>query len=585
MRLLVLFLALFLCTASAPVNGYTDFKRIAVLHEGRIKPLDSFARHYARLFSGNERVNGQPAILWLARTLFEPGLAVEEKIFLIRNPQALGLDHKKKVLSYLDLGKALARKTDTISQLLEIPQDQWSADQSALIEYHDFALAYGDLIRSFTMILPLQIEPPAALGLGSKTFTYEQLQEHMGDIEKRAKNIIARKGDKIEQYSESEKEIIAFTYQINFLAQAGQRSRLLKIIPVGAQWQPPWQVDKTQLSEWVTLAHAWNEGDAAKWRDTAGRLASAADSAKIHAEVWYNQIHPLGLAMMLYLLAFFCAALHALWEKKHLKAAARNCLAVAVASNALAIGLRVFILERPPVGTLYESIIFVALIAAIGGWLFEQRDGSGRGLIAAAMAGSILLFVAEAFVTDDTMRVLVAVLNTNFWLATHVLCITIGYGWCVLTALFAHFYLIARARGQAMTGDLIRTTKLLALIALLFTTVGTILGGIWADQSWGRFWGWDPKENGALLIVLWLAWCLHGSIAGQLKPLALMAGFAALNIIVALAWFGVNLLGTGLHSYGFIEGVAVSLFTFCLAEILIIASLWFLSRRHDRQSA
>ena len=112
-----------------------------------------------------------------------------------------------------------------------------------------------------------------------------------------------------------------------------------------------------------------------------------------------------------------------------------------------------------------------------------------------------------------------------------------------------------------------------AIFALLFTAVGTMLGGVWADQSWGRFWGWDPKENGALWIVLWLIWLLHGRLAGQLAPLGFAAGLALVNIVVALAWFGVNLLSVGLHSYGFTDTAAYGLLIFCIAELLIIAAL------------
>ena len=105
-------------------------------------------------------------------------------------------------------------------------------------------------------------------------------------------------------------------------------------------------------------------------------------------------------------------------------------------------------------------------------------------------------------------------------------------------------------------------------VAVFFTLFGTILGGIWSDQSWGRFWGWDPKENGALLIVLWLIMMLHLRIAGLVKPIGFCFGMVFANICVALAWFGVNLLNVGLHSYGFTDNVAMNLFLFILVEFL-----------------
>jgi ABC-type transport system involved in cytochrome c biogenesis permease subunit len=192
-------------------------------------------------------------------------------------------------------------------------------------------------------------------------------------------------------------------------------------------------------------------------------------------------------------------------------------------------------------------------------------------ILIGSLCGVIFYFLAAYLAREgDTLQVLVAVLNTNFWLATHVIIITAGYGFCVITALMAHFALFAGVMNRPVSvqnGSLLLT---MCLISLLLTALGTILGGIWADQSWGRFWGWDPKENGALLIVLWLIWIIHGRIAGQLKPTGFMIGAAALNVIVALAWFGVNLLGVGLHSYGFISGIVWGLLLFCLAELILI---------------
>ena len=121
----------------------------------------------------------------------------------------------------------------------------------------------------------------------------------------------------------------------------------------------------------------------------------------------------------------------------------------------------------------------------------------------------------------------------------------------------------------------------ITLVALFFTLFGTILGGIWADQSWGRFWGWDPKENGALLIVLWHVMMIHMRLSGMVKAPGFALGMVLNNIIVALAWFGVNLLSVGLHSYGFASGIAVNLGLFIVFEFLfgIGAYFWAKSKR------
>ncbi len=120
---------------------------------------------------------------------------------------------------------------------------------------------------------------------------------------------------------------------------------------------------------------------------------------------------------------------------------------------------------------------------------------------------------------------------------------------------------------------------ILTLIALFFTLFGTILGGIWADQSWGRFWGWDPKENGALLIVMWHLMLLHLRISGMVKPLGFAFWSSLINIIVVLAWFGVNLLSVGLHSYGFTDNVATNLYMFIAIELVLCTGLYLFAKQ------
>ena len=106
--------------------------------------------------------------------------------------------------------------------------------------------------------------------------------------------------------------------------------------------------------------------------------------------------------------------------------------------------------------------------------------------------------------------------------------------------------------------------------AALFSFTGTVLGGIWADQSWGRFWGWDPKENGALLIVLWNALILHARWGGLVRERGLMNLAIFGNIVTAWSWFGVNMLGIGLHSYGFMDAAFKWLMLFIGSQLSLI---------------
>jgi len=167
-----------------------------------------------------------------------------------------------------------------------------------------------------------------------------------------------------------------------------------------------------------------------------------------------------------------------------------------------------------------------------------------------------------------------AVLDTNFWLATHVVMITLGYSAMFVAGFLATVYVI---RGFFTTTLLPATAKALSRMVYgvicfgtLFSFVGTILGGIWADQSWGRFWGWDPKENGALLIVIWCAIVLHARWGGLIRERGLMAMAIFGNIVTAFSWFGVNMLGVGLHSYGFMDAAFKWLMGFNITQLLLI---------------
>ena len=181
-----------------------------------------------------------------------------------------------------------------------------------------------------------------------------------------------------------------------------------------------------------------------------------------------------------------------------------------------------------------------------------------------------------------------AVLDSNFWLATHVVIITIGYSTTFLAgflgiAYVCHKLVLSFFGGSNKYGaKLIETEKdahriLGAMIygitcfSIFFSLVGTVLGGIWADQSWGRFWGWDAKENGALLIVIWNAILLHARWSGiaKIRGIAAIAIFG--NVVTAWSWFGTNLLGVGLHSYGFMKDTFDPLINFILSQIFIIA--------------
>jgi ABC-type transport system involved in cytochrome c biogenesis permease subunit len=241
---------------------------------------------------------------------------------------------------------------------------------------------------------------------------------------------------------------------------------------------------------------------------------------------------------------------------------------------------------RPPVTNLYSSAVFIGWGACILGLLLERFWKNGIGLIASSTAGFTTLIIAHNLAqSGDTMEMMRAVLDTNFWLATHVVIVTLGYSATFVAGLLAVLYVVlgfftrslARESAQALS----KMVYGIICFAALFSFIGTVLGGIWADQSWGRFWGWDAKENGALMIVLWNAIFLHARWGGMARERGLMALAIGGNIITAWSWFGVNMLGIGLHAYGFMSAAFNWLMLF-VATQLVLAILALVPQRFWR---
>ena len=253
----------------------------------------------------------------------------------------------------------------------------------------------------------------------------------------------------------------------------------------------------------------------------------------------------------------------------------------------MALVARIYISGRPPITNLYTTFIFVGWGATMFALVYEAIYRMGIGNLLAAMIGFPTLWFASFLAGDgDTITVLQAVLDTNFWLATHVVCITFGYTTTVLAGALGILYLVFSVffdRLQPAARDqLTRMIYGTVCFAIFFSFVGTVLGGLWADDSWGRFWGWDPKENGALMIVLWNALVLHARwgrmIAGRGLALLSIVGI----VVTIWSWIGTNQLGVGLHSYGQRDHMNVALQVVCGGCLfLVVCGLlpWFTSRR------
>ena len=188
---------------------------------------------------------------------------------------------------------------------------------------------------------------------------------------------------------------------------------------------------------------------------------------------------------------------------------------------------------------------------------------------------------------EDNLESVRAVLDSNFWLSTHVTTVTIGYSATFVAGLIGAIHLWLRAfKADYQDGEaLARAAYGILAFALIASFIGTMLGGIWADQSWGRFWGWDPKENGALLIVISMLAILHARMGGYLREHGVCMAAAFTGTVVAFSWWGVNLLGVGLHSYGFTSGIHTALWSYYFVQwgIVGLGGLhWYLERVRAR---
>ncbi len=238
-------------------------------------------------------------------------------------------------------------------------------------------------------------------------------------------------------------------------------------------------------------------------------------------------------------------------------------IVMALIIQSVGLVMRVYISGRPPITNLYSSALFVSAVFVLIMLIAEASTRMGIGIAMGSIgAFSALLWAWSMSITDgDTFSVLVAVLDTQFWLSTHVVCITIGYAVNFVAGALAIGYILKAMLSSSMDK---KTSKMMAnqiygvtCFALFFSFFGTVLGGLWGDDSWGRFWGWDPKENGALMIVLWSALLLHARWGGLVKERGIAILAILGNIIVLWSWKGVNSMGVGLHAYAASEDTTV----------------------------
>ncbi len=546
------------------------FGRLPVLLNGRIKPLDTVARNSLLIIQGKQTLQTDHGTLsamdWLAEVLMKQDQADQRKIFVIRNPETL---------TALSLSPE-AGKYFSFRQF--VPHLQEVEQQAALAEKVDAQLRspfQRDIIKLFER-LTLYHRLENTLEVAGTIDFKSQIDELVKNIH--PSPVPMNTGITAEALQ-----------NLGFLAETGYFFPIPPLPPNDdpLRWRKMGESLISFLTDgklhpavnaWAAMATAFRANDPATFNKTLDKY-SAELQHDLPRRVWkakvesvFNQLQPFYSAMVIYVLIFILAAASWLVWPQTLGRYAFALLILTFFIHSAGLITRMYLEGRPPVTNLYSSAVFIGWGAVLLGIFLERFFRNGIGSATAAMIGFITLLIAHHLSMDgDTMEMMRAVLDTNGWLATHVVCVTLGYASTFLAGFLALTYIVRGAftpsldRGTAQS--LSRMVYGIVCFATLFSFVGTILGGIWADQSWGRFWGWDPKENGALLIVLWNAIILHARWGGLIKQRGLMVMAVFGNIVTSWSWFGVNMLGIGLHSYGFMDSAFPWLIAFGASQL------------------
>ncbi|MFT6862422.1 MAG: ABC-type transport system involved in cytochrome c biogenesis permease subunit [Akkermansiaceae bacterium] len=588
---------------------------IPVQDGGRIKPLLTYARFKMMTFHGSLTMKVKSGgtvhkigpVEWYLDCLFRPELADDLPIFRVDDAEILrpfGIETEKRRarLSFNDIMAGGDGEKDGFALLrnggAELLEKQKSAGEDALTKKEKKIVDFAQLVLNYTAIR-------------------DSLDILRGGLPPLDPTQLAYVDQEIYELLDSRLDPALFSFWLPILTDtynSTQRldtdeareyefelNRQLTFARFGPAWIPPqegedaeWQSIGTKVEKFLKgeltnsveilqdmqVLESLNE--AAKrpngeefltkltdWRDDLNaRAEGRGEGEKIDSEVSYYKRNYFMYGLVFFVLAFLVSAVGWLVRDGRsgrvmtwLTAAVYGIGVVYVVGGIIH---RYIITGRPPVSNLYDTIPFITagavIILAIAELLTRRKVLLSLGAALGA-AGLFFAFSFELGDAKDNMDPLRAVLDSNYWLATHVVTVTIGYCGglvaCFLSIVYVHLALAGVMNDpKSFHRFMTRAVYGITCFTLLFALVGTILGGIWANDSWGRFWGWDPKENGALLIVLWSLIILHARLAGWMKGIGLHVMSILGGSVVVFSWWGVNMLGVGLHSYGFTEGAS-----------------------------
>jgi ABC-type transport system involved in cytochrome c biogenesis permease subunit len=592
-----------------------SFGRLPVLVNGRIKPLDTVARTSLLMMQGRQRVSdptvAQPFVAspaeWLADVLFNPAKADAYPTF------RLSATDSPELLTLMGITEQQTKITYESAVLRMLALADFVPGTRTRFSFNQLAPKLDELDRQAQLASPVepQLRTPfqkAVMQLRERVMLYQRLKHSvqlpdspgfLGEIVQFQKGLAGgiaavRARQKGEPHDEAAfKAMLAAAQRYDIMDQLGY---LLTIPPAAGDPDPThWRsVGHTLLATFETgdinpnvmayaaLGSSWRDKKADQFNEIvrlfrdqlAKRFATPLHKSDI--ETRFNAAEPFYKSMQLFVIAFLLGIFSWLKWPEVLGRSAYYLTLLAFIATTAGIATRMWLEDRPPVTNLYSSALFVGWGSVGLCLILEKVYRNAIGSVAAGLIGFVALLIAHHLsLSGDTLEMMRAVLDTNLWLATHVVIVTIGYAGTFLAGFLAVIYVfrgvLTRSLDQGTADALARMVYGIVCFATICSLIGTVLGGIWADQSWGRFWGWDPKENGALMIVLWNAIILHARWGGLVKQRGLMCLALVGNIITSWSWFGTNMLGVGLHSYGFMDAAFWWLLLFVFTQIAIIA--------------
>jgi cytochrome c-type biogenesis protein CcsB len=526
-----LILAFFLISPMVHAVGLgVPLEGVPVQSGGRIKPFSTFARESLQLIHGKSNFEGKPATEVIFTWLLIPDHWVSTPLIEVRHSglrEALKITAGKDVIRFSPQELFTNERIPLVIQQLNTVRSR----QEKLNPYYQAVERLENQLALFQAIrsgVAIRMVPDAA------TDTWKSVAE--------------LEGEPREAFAQVTK---AFVDSIA-LAQSG--------VPVEANAELV-----AAVADFVGKARAQAPD-------------KYADMKKIEVEQHLDRFHPFKWAWICYLIALIFMVFAQFTQKRGLDAGSWLFLILGMGLHTYGMVLRVYLAGRPPVSNMYETVVWVPYGAIIFAIILERVQKNKLVLMAAAAVsvGCLILTDLAPSVLDKSIQPLEPVLRSTFWLATHVLIITISYAAFFLAFavgdVLLFYYLKDEKRYAEQIRGGVQAIYRSIQIGCVLLAAGTILGGIWADYSWGRFWGWDPKETWALISLLGYIALLHGRLVGWVKNFEMAAGAVIAFSLIIMAWYGVNyVLGAGLHSYGFGAGGVEYVSGFVALHVLFVA--------------